>query len=50
MMADDYSRSPNEVRNIRLDALELGQGDLSALIASLQEQIKDLKDQRANQS
>ena len=49
-MADDYSRSPNEVRDIRLDALEGSQGDLSALVASLQKQLKDLKDWPQNQS
>ena len=49
-MANDYSRSPNEVRDIRLDNLEGGQGDHSALIASLQKEIKDLKDQTKNRS
>ena len=49
-MADDYSRCPDEVRDIRIDFLEVGQGDLSALIASLQKQIKNLEDQIKNWS
>ena len=47
-MADDYSRSPDEVRDIKIDFLQVGLGDHSVLIASLQKQIKNLEDQIKN--
>ena len=49
-MADDYSRSPDKVRDFRIDCLEGGHGDLSAQIASLQKQIRDLEGQIKDRS